>query len=50
MDAKQRIRALDDPFWDPPLSGSFAEMRDDDAVTAAGYNDIEGVTSEEDEE
>jgi hypothetical protein len=37
MDAKKRIRDLNDPFLGPPLGGAFSLLRD---LTAAGYNDI----------
>lgn len=43
MDAKARIKEAANGFWDAPLGGSFRELDEKiAAVTASGYNDIEG--------
>lgn len=39
MDVKDRIRALEDATFTPPLGGSFATLSKLTGVTAAGYND-----------
>lgn len=40
MDAKARIHAAADGFWDAPLGGSFRELdKGSGHVTASGYND-----------
>ena len=39
MDAKARISATKNGFWDSPLGGSFRELDEKiDAVTSSGYN------------